>query len=220
MARIIRRGRKVPPKRVQFTTNARRLATQLNLPAPKLNKNAPITIPQKKFKGLLGTFRSAIPDTLVTTNTPKSQTPKKEDIQREVAQLCTKMPGSNVSQSYLLHTLEPVVVAHPQPGSFRLILAATFLIVAAWKDGVRRKISGHKKVVEAFDGEFTNRQLGDWIAIIEREFDESGWFEKNPVTTAEKCGVKRGVVGGEEGNEKKRTVKNISGVGIMVCPCC
>jgi Origin recognition complex subunit 6 (ORC6) len=203
-----------------FTTNTTRLATRLNLPAPKLNKNAPITIPQRKFKGLLGTFRSSIPDTLITADKPKSKTPKKADIQREVAQLCAKILESNVSQSYLLQTVEAVLAAHPQLGSRCVILAATFLIVVSWKDGVQRKISGHRKVVDAFDAEFTNRQLGDWIGIIDEELEKSGWFEKNPVMMEEKRGVKRGLIDAEEGGGKKRTVKNISGVGIMVCSCC
>jgi hypothetical protein len=94
------------------------------------------------------------------------------------------------------------------------------MIVASWKDGVRQKINGHKKVVDVFDGGFTTRQLGDWIGIIERDLEESGWFEKNPVTTEEKRGVKRGLIVGDEEGGRKRTVKNISGVGIMVFPCC
>jgi hypothetical protein len=175
----------------------------------------PITIPQKKFKSLLGTFRSTISDTLITTDTPKLKVPKK-DVQREIAQLCAKIPSSNISQSYLLQTLEWVVTAHPQRGAFHVILAATFLIVASWKDGVRRKISGQKKVVEVFDEGFTNRQLGDWIGIIEVELAESGWFEKNPVTTEEKREIKRGLVDGDAVGVKKRAVMNISGVGIMV----
>jgi hypothetical protein len=154
-------------------------------------------------------------DTLITTNTPKSNTPKK-DIQREIAQLCNKIPGSHVSQSYLLQTLEQLVTAHPQRGASHVILAATFLIVVSWKDGMRRKISGQKKAVEVFDEAFTNRQLGDWIGIIEGELAELGWFEKNPVTTEGKRGIKRGLVDRDEAGVKKRTVKNISGVGIMV----
>jgi hypothetical protein len=113
-----------------------------------------------------------------------------------------------------------VLAAHPQPGSLPVILAATFMIVASWRDGVRRKITGHRKVVDVFDGGFTMRQLGDWIGILERELDESGWFDKNPVTMEDKMkGVKRGLVDVDEEGRRKRTVKNISGVGMMVFPC-
>src|SRR5947207_9732825 len=49
-----------------FPTNSR-LATSLNLPPPKLLKHAPITIPQKSFKRLLGTFRTTIPQDLIST---------------------------------------------------------------------------------------------------------------------------------------------------------
>jgi len=98
----------------------------------------------------------------------------------------------------------------------RVILGATFLIVSSWKEGVRRKITGQKRVLEVFDGEFTNRQLNDWIVIIERELEESQWFERNPVAAEEKRGRKRGIEAGDGGDVKKRTVKNISGVGIMV----
>jgi hypothetical protein len=112
-----------------------------------------------------------------------------------------------------------VLAAHPQPGSFRVIIAATFLIVVSRKDGVPRTISGYKKAVDAFDSEFTNRRLRDWVGMIEGELYQWGWFEKNPVTTDEQRGVKRGFVDVDEELGKKRTVKNISGVGIMVCPC-
>ena len=126
------------------------------------------------------------------------------------------MPDTQVSETYLLKTLEPLVAAHPQRGSLHVILGATFLIVSSWKEGVRRKITGQKRVLEVFDGEFTNRQLNDWIVIIERELEESQWFERNPVAAEEKRGRKRGIEAGDGGDVKKRTVKNISGVGIMV----
>ena len=191
----------------------------MNLPAPKLNKKAPISIPEKKFKALLGTFRTCIPDTLVITandTSPRKSRSKTADLQREIAALSTKIPGTQVPETYLFKTLEPLVAAHPQRGSLHVILGATFLIVSSWKDGVRRKITGQKRVLEVFDGEFTNRQLNDWIGIIERELEESQWFERNPVA-AENRGTKRGIDVGEGGDVKKRTVKNISGVGIMVC---
>ena len=58
---------------LQFRANSGRLASQLNLSAPKLNRNAPITVPPKKFKPLLETFRSTISDMLITTNHAKSK---------------------------------------------------------------------------------------------------------------------------------------------------
>jgi len=192
----------------------RRLGTALNLPVPKLHKHAPITIPQKNFKRLLGTFKASIPEDSTTPR--KSRAAKAADITKEILQLCTKI-GSTVSQSYLAKTLEPLRLIHPRIESLQLLIAATFLIVSSWKDGERRKITApeKKKVVEAFDEQFTVKEVTEWIRFVEGDLEGLKWFERFPVTDIE---PRKRKADGEIGNGVKavKIGKNIGGVGNMV----
>lgn len=200
-----------------FSTNSR-LSTSLSLPPPKLLKHSPITIPQKSFKRLLGTFRTTIPQDLISTPRRTATKPKPTDVSREVTQLCTKVESS-VSPEYLLNILNALLDPNRVKESLHVIIAATFLIVSSWKDGSRRKTTANekKKVVEAFDERFSNKELNDWSRIIEEELDEIKWFEKYPVTVNVERKRKA-----ENDTRKVKLVKNISGVGIMVClyRCC
>ena len=194
-----------------FPTNSR-LATSLNLPPPKLLKHAPITIPQKSFKRLLGTFRTSIPQDLISAPRRTETKPKPTDVSREVTQLCTKVESS-VSQEYLLKTLNALLDLNRIRESLHVIIAATFLMVSSWKDGSRKKITANerKKVIEAFDERFSNKELNDWSRIIEEELDEIKWFEKHPATMIVERKRKA-----ENDIRRVKLVKNTSGVGIMV----
>jgi hypothetical protein len=191
-----------------------RLGTTLNLPLPKLHKHAPISIPQKNFKKLLGTFKASIPEDI--TARPRSRSAKGADITKEIIQLCTKI-GSAVSQSYLAQILEKLVLLHPRKESVQVLLAATFLIVSSWKDGARRKVTApeKKKVMDAFDEQFTAKELTEWIRIVEEDLEDMKWFESFPVPNSEPR--KRKAEGEAEiGAKMMKLGKNISGVGNMV----
>jgi hypothetical protein len=184
----------------------------LNLPPPKLLKHAPITIPEKIFKRLLGTFRTSIPQDLISTPRRTATNPKATDISREVTQLCTKLESS-VSHEYLLKTLNALLNPNRIKESLHVIIAATFIITSSWKDGSRRKPTANerKKVIEAFDERFSNKELNDWSRIIEEELDEIKWFEKHPVTMNVERKRKA-----DNDTRRIKFVKNTSGVGIMV----
>jgi hypothetical protein len=202
-----------PPKGLppHFSTNSR-LATSLSLPPPKLLKHAPITIPQKSFKRLLGTFRTSIPQDLISTPRRTATKPKPTDVSREVTQLCTKVESS-VSQEYLLKTLNALLNPNRIKESLHVVIAATFLVVSSWKDGSRKKTTTNerKKLIEVFDERFSNKELNDWSRIVEEELEEIKWFEKHPVTTSIERKRKA-----ENDTTRVKLVKNTSGVGIMV----
>ena len=142
---------------------------------------------------------------------------KDADISKEIVQLCTKT-GSTISQSYLTKTLESLLPLHRRKESVQLLIAATFLIVSSWKDGVRRKITApeKKKVVDAFDEQFTGKEINDWIRVVEDDLEDLRWFEECPVTHVEPR--KKRKADGEIGKGVKMTKsgKNISGIGNMV----
>jgi hypothetical protein len=105
---------------------------------------------------------------------------------------------------------------HPRRESLRVIIAAAFLVVASWKEGVKRKFtaSERKKVMEAFDGGFSGKELNDWVRVVEEDLEESKWFERNPVTKIEPPQKQKA---GDD-HRGVKLAKNISGVGIMVSP--
>ena len=141
---------------------------------------------------------------------------KDADISKEIVQLCTKT-GSTISQSYLTKTLESLLPLHPRKESVQVLIAVTFLIVSSWKDGARRKITApeKKKVVDAFDEQFTGKEINDWIRVVEDDLEDLRWFESFPVTNIE---PRKRKADGEIGKGVKLTKsgKNISGVGNMV----
>jgi hypothetical protein len=188
--------------------NNGRLATALNLPPPKLLKSTPITIPEKRFRLLLGTFRTGIPAELISTPTTTTRREKRLDVSKEISQLCAKIECP-VSQSYFAKILDPLLTRHPRRESVDVIIAATFLILTTYKDGTQRKISltDKKKVMEAFDGRFQGKELNEWMRVIEGDIEDMNWFEQNPIESR-----KRKI----EGEKKGKLAKNISGVGIMV----
>src|SRR5277367_2448135 len=114
-------------------TNSR-LATVLNLPPPKLSKSTPITIPEKRFRLLLGTFRTGIPGDLITAPTTITRREKRLDVSKEISQLCTKIECP-VSHGYFAKILDPVLARHSRRESAEVIIAATFLILTTYKDG-------------------------------------------------------------------------------------
>jgi len=188
------------------------LGTVLGLPAPKLHKHSPVPIPEKVFKRILGTFKNSVPLEL-PRRVETTVDVKSEDVKKEVSQLCTKL-GTVVSEGYILKTLDPILQAHPRRDSLHVIIAGTFLIISSHKDEQIRKlsVSEKKKVLDAFDGRFTNKDLIEWMKIIESELEESKWFEQFPVTNVE-LSRKRKI----EGDTRKvKLAKNISGIGIMV----
>jgi hypothetical protein len=146
----------------------------------------------------------------------RSRAGKGADISKEIVQLCTKT-GSTLSQSYLMKTLESLLVRHPRKESVQVLIAATYLIVSSWKDGARRKItaSEKKKVMAAFDEQFTGKEISDWIRIVEGDLEDLKWFDRFPVTDIE---PRKRKSDGEIGNGGKmiKAGKNISGVGNMV----
>lgn len=190
------------------------LATSLNLPPPKLLKHSPIPIPEKVFKRILGTFKASIPEDL-PINTPAKLSVKSTEVIGVVGQLCTKL-GSSISEAYILKTLEPVLQAHPRRESLHVVLAATFLLISSHQIETPRKLSAtaeRKKMIDAFDGRFTNKELSDWIKVIESDLEESKWFQRNPVKNIESTRKRKA-----EGDTRKvKLAKNITGVGIMVC---
>jgi len=209
------RRRKVHNTSCLCLANQSRLATSLSLPPPKLQKHSPITIPEKSFKRLLGTFRSNIPEDLISTPRRTTRTkPKAADISKEVSQLCTKVESS-VSHEYTVKTLQQLLVLHDRKESLELVIAATFLILSSWKDGSRRKITAgeRKKVMEAFDGRFSTKEVNEWITIIEKDLEDLNWFEQHPITNLVPRKRKA-----EDDIRKVKLAKNISGVGIMVWP--
>ena len=214
--RVIHRRRTVPNPPTSEETNGR-LATVLNLPPPKLSKSTPITIPEKRFRPLLGTFRTEIPGELITAPTTTTRREKRLDVSKEISQLCTKIECP-VSQSYFAKVLEPVLARHPRRESVDVIIAATFLILTTYKDGTQKKLSppDKKKVIEAFDGRFQSKEVNEWMRVIEADLEETKWFERNPI----KSGIVESRKRKSEGdikNNKGKLAKNISGVGIMVC---
>jgi len=111
-------------------------------------------------------------------------------------------------------TLDPILQAHPRRDSLHIVVAATFLTISSHKEGVVRKPSSteRKKVIDAFNGRFTNKDLMEWIKIVESELDESRWFRRFPVTNADSPNKRKA-----EGDTRKvKVAKNISGIGIMV----
>ena len=94
--------------------------------------------------------------------------------------------GSTVSQNYLAKILEPLLWLHSRIESVQVLVAATFLIVSSWKDGARRKITApeKKRVVEAFDEQFTAKEITEWIRVVEGDLEDLNWFEKFPVASA------------------------------------
>jgi hypothetical protein len=194
-----------------------RLATVLNLPPPKLSKSTPITIPEKGFRLLLGTFRTAIPADLITAPTTTKRGEKRLDVSKKISQLCTKIQCP-VSQSYFANVLDPILARHSRRESVDVIIAATFLILTTYKDGTQKKLSptDKKKVIEAFDGRFQSKEVSDWIRVIEGDLEEMKWFERNPIETGIAESRKRKSEGDIK-NKKGKLAKNISGVGIMVC---
>jgi len=191
-----------------------RLATTLNLPPPKLSKSTPITIPEKRFRLLLGTFRTGIPGDSITT----TQREKRLDVSKEISQLCTKIECP-VSQSYFARVLELVLARHPRRESADVIIAATFLILTTYKDGAEKKLAAteKKKVIEAFDGRLQSKEVSEWMRVIEVDLEEMKWFERYPIETGIAESRKRKSEGDIK-NGKRKLAKNISGVGIMVCP--
>lgn len=193
----------------------RRLGTTLNLPQPKLHKHAPITIPQKNFKRLLGTFRASIPEDVTTPR--KSRAVKAADVTKEIVQLCTKM-GSPISQSYLAKTLEPLQLIHPRKESLQLLIAATFLIVSSWKGGAQQKITTpqKKKIVEAFDEQFTGKEVTEWIRVVEGDLEDLKWFERFPIPSGVEPRKRKADGEISNGVKTMKLEKNITGVGNMV----
>ena len=193
-----------------------RLATVLNLPPPKLSKSTPITIPEKPFRRLLGTFRTAIPGDLITAPTT-TRGEKQLDVSKEISQLCTKIQCP-VSQSYFANVLDPILARHSRRESVDVIIAATFLILTTYKDGTQKNLSptDKKKVIEAFDGRFQSKEVSEWMKVIKEDLEEMKWFERNPIDTGIAESRKRKSEGDIK-NKKGKLAKNISGVGIMVC---
>jgi hypothetical protein len=216
LASFIAAERFLPLLPTNEDTNGR-LATVLNLPPPKLSKSTPITISEKRFRLLLGTFRIAIPADLITA--PRTSTRREKrllDVSKEISQLCTKIQCP-VSQSYFANVLDPILARHSRRESVDVIIAATFLILTTYKDGTQKKLSptDKKKVIEAFDGRFQSKEVSDWIRVIEGDLEEMKWFERNPIETGIAESRKRKSEGDIK-NKKGKLAKNISGVGIMV----
>lgn len=126
--------------------------------------------------------------------------------------------GSTVSQNYLAKILEPLLRLHSRIESVQVLVAATFLIVSSWKDGTRRKITApeKKRVVEAFDEQFTAKEITEWIRVVEGDLEDLNWFEKFPVASASVEPRKRKAEEVGNGAKVARLGKNISGVGNMV----
>jgi hypothetical protein len=215
LASFIAAERFLPLLPTNEDTNGR-LATVLNLPPPKLSKSTPITIPEKGFRLLLGTFRTAIPADLITAPTTTKRGEKRLDVSKKISQLCTKIQCP-VSQSYFANVLDPILARHSRRESVDVIIAATFLILTTYKDGTQKKLSptDKKKVIEAFDGRFQSKEVSDWIRVIEGDLEEMKWFERNPIETGIAESRKRKSEGDIK-NKKGKLAKNISGVGIMV----
>jgi hypothetical protein len=191
------------------------LATVLNLPAPRLEKHSPIPIPEKSFKRILGSFKNSIPDLELSRRVEEKVTIQSPEVTRQVTQLYSKISPS-VLESYFVKTLDGVLRSHPRRDSFHVVIAATFLVVLQNKDGQTRKITSaeKKKLLDAFDGRFTNKEFTEWIKIIETELDESKWFERFPVSIVETPRKRK--ADGEGDVRKVKLAKNVSGIGIMV----
>lgn len=165
------------------------------------------------FKRILGTFKASIPEDL-PIKAPAKLSVKSTDVIGVVGQLCTKL-GSSISEAYILKTLEPVLQAHPRRESLHVVVAATFFLISSHQIELPRKLSTteRKKMIDAFDGRFTNKELSDWMKVIESDLEESEWFERNPVRNIESTRKRKA-----EGDTRKvKLAKNITGVGIMVC---
>jgi hypothetical protein len=191
-----------------------RLATILNLPPPKLSKSTPITIPEKRFRLLLRTFRTDIPGDLISAPKTTIRGEKRLDVSKEISQVCTKIECP-VSQSYFANVLDPILSHHSRRESVDVIIAATFLILTTYKDGTQKKLSptDKKKVIDAFDGRFQSKEVSEWMRVIGGDLEEMKWFERNPIES----GSRKRKSEGDIRNKKGKLAKNISGVGIMVC---
>jgi hypothetical protein len=81
------------------------------------------------------------------------------------------------------------------------IVAATFLLC-------QRKVTPaeKKKVADAFDDRFSSKDLNEWIKVIEKELDDSKWFDSNPIERKSKS------------HEAKRVklAQEFTGMGSMV----
>jgi hypothetical protein len=153
-----------------------------------------------------------VPENLIAMSRTSPNHEKSVDIAREVSRLCTKIECS-VAQGYLVKTLRPLIALHRHKGSLPVIIAATFLVVSSWKDGSRKKITSteRKKVIEAYGEQFSNKELNDWIGIVEKDLGELEWFERNPVSNVEPRKRKA-----EDDDKPVKLAKNITGLGIMV----
>jgi hypothetical protein len=106
-----------------------------------------------------------------------------------------------VSSGYLTRTLQSLLQRHPRSESLHAIIAATFLLC-------QRKITPaeKKKVTDAFDDRFSSKDLNEWIKVIEKELDDSKWFDNNPIERKSKS------------HEAKRAklAEEFTGMGSMV----
>jgi hypothetical protein len=176
---------------------------------------------------LLGTFRSTIPEQILTTpNKPSSQNRviNADMVSNEISKLCTKVE-TDVSQGYFAKTLEGLIARHKRKESFHVLLAAMFLVISSQKDEGQRKISARdrKKVIDAFDERFSSKELGEWINIVETDLEEMNWFVENPVVRkpVETSRKRKGQVAEADGDGepvgKRSRLKNFTGIGNMVC---
>src|SRR5271156_1433032 len=206
-----------------ITTNSSSLGTTLSLKKPTLHPKAPITIPRAKFMKLLGNFKSAVPEPILTTpnkTSSQSRVSNADTVSNEISKLCSKVE-TDVSQAYFAKTLEALLARHTRKESFHVMLAAMFLAISTRKDGGQKKISAgdRKKVIDAFDERFSSKELTHWMVIVEKDFDEMEWFVGNPVmrkTVETQQRKRKGQVAGtdEDGEPvwKRSKVKNFTGI--------
>ena len=131
------------------------------------------------------------------------------DIAEEVTRLYAKMECC-APREYLVKTVEEVIVRR-QRESLQLIIAATYLIISSWKDGIQKSVSAadRKKVMQVYDNRFSSRELNSCIGLVEADLKEIEWFEKNPMAKSRKRKA-------ENGHDRADLARNISGLGIMV----